>query len=182
MRDRCGSIVASQGPCGVSSCKVDKAVVLLANPSCDKCVGGSCCKEINACYQDRRCKLALECIVSRCASTLGEAMSRLTAAGKAEIERTRAAVCSGASAERPQPGTDAGADMSGDPTRCIVDECLEVFAPVSGGTSDDQNARCLAFGVFSCGALADCGKSCAADEDASAERDAAPGGSTDAGR
>lgn len=147
MRSNCGP------ECGVPSCDLDPAVVLFANPSCDRCMGGGCCEQINACYGDRRCKLTLECITKNCPRTLGPSMTELTDAGPDVIRRLRDAVCTPGS--QPAPG-DVG------PGACLQ-RCLDDFAPgpEGGGTSDDFGARCLAFGVYACGAESNCGPSCA---------------------
>jgi hypothetical protein len=153
MRRRCGGLIAAEAPCEISSCNVNPAVVQLGPPACDRCVNNSCCKEVNECYLDRRCKLAVECIVRDCAATLGQEMSELGALGPEAVSRSRQAICSSGT-DRPR---DDGADGSGG--GCIQ-KCLEDFAPATGGTSDDANARCLAYSVFACGAGSGCGQKC----------------------
>src|SRR5690606_15860681 len=98
---------ANCGPeCGVPSCDVDPSVILFANPACDRCIGGSCCETINACYQNRRCKLAVECIATNCTRTLGPAMTELGALPGPALTAIREAACNG---ERPAAGAGAGA-------------------------------------------------------------------------
>src|SRR5690606_10668911 len=91
MRERCGEKLIEDAPCRLSSCNVDPSVVLLANPACDKCVGGSCCREINECYADRRCKLAVECIMRDCQGSLGQEMAAFRTS--ADPDAVRRAVC-----------------------------------------------------------------------------------------
>ena len=143
MRTNCGP------ECGVPSCDLDPAVILFANPVCDDCMGGSCCEKINACYRDRRCKLIVECITKHCPRTLGPSMTLLGNAGSEAIESIRSGVCS---------GTDV---PGGEGSNACLQRCLDDFAPTGdAGTTDDRNARCLAFGVFACGAEASCGPKC----------------------
>jgi hypothetical protein len=141
MRGNCAS------SCGVPDCTLDKAVILIANPACDRCMGGACCKPINDCYGIRQCKLAMECITTRC-DGLGPSMTALGLAPHDRIEAIRASICA---------GTD---DPAGVPDPCLA-QCLDEFAPRGdAGTPDDQAARCLAFSVYACGAEAQCGPSC----------------------
>ena len=143
MRSNCGT------ECKVPSCDVDPAVTLFANPACDDCIGGSCCETINECYEDRRCKLIVECITKNCPRTLGPSMTLLGEADPATIESVREGVCTG----KDVPG--------GVGTGACLQRCLDDFAPSGDrGTTDDQNARCLAFGVYACGAKASCGPKC----------------------
>jgi hypothetical protein len=162
MRTRCGALVAAEAPCQISSCNVNPAVVQLGPATCDRCVNDACCKEVNECYLDRRCKLAVECIVRDCGPTLGQEMTALGDRGPEEVRRERAGVCSSGTIP-----VDAGRPNA---PGCI-DKCLNDFAPLAGGTSDDANARCLAFSVFACGASSKCGPKCVAApiRDASAE-------------
>ncbi len=143
MRSNCGP------ECGVPSCDLDPAVILFANPVCDKCMGGSCCEKINTCYRDRGCKLIVECIAKNCPRTLGPSMTSLGGAGPDTIESIRKAVCTGTDVPE-GPGVSA-----------CLQRCLDDFAPTGElGTTDDLNARCLAFGVYACGAEASCGPKC----------------------
>ena len=143
MRNNCGP------ECGVPSCDLDTAVILFANPTCDRCMGGGCCENINACYKERRCKQIVECITNNCPRTLGPAMTLLGQAGAETIEQVRRGVC-------------AGEDVPGGVgSAACLQRCLDDFAPRGElGTIDDQNARCLAFGVYACGASAGCGPAC----------------------
>jgi hypothetical protein len=155
MRERCG------GPtCRVPNCDVDPAAVLVVTPECDRCVTGACCEQINSCYADRRCKLIIECITNDCAPTLAQSMTVLGSLSAEARETVRKDVC-------------AGRAPQGDPDRCLQ-QCLNAFAPGGEqGTADDQSARCLAFGVFTCSSGAQCGKKCALPESHDAGDDAA---------
>ncbi len=172
MRGRCGGLVAAEAPCGVSNCVPDKAIVLLASPTCDRCLSGSCCKEMNECYTDRRCKLAVECIVTDCKASLGGDMSRLGSLEPKElIEEIRVAVCAGgdlvldaSAAEQSASNPLLAGDQAGG---ACIQECLFKFAPTLRGTADDANARCLAYNVFACGAALGCGAACTPDGGAS---------------
>lgn len=167
MRSNCGS------ECRVPSCDLDPDVGVLVNRACDGCMGGRCCEKINECYRDRRCRNVVECIVQKCPRTLGPSMTALGAAGPEAIERVRQGVCSGESV----PG-DTG------PGPCLQ-RCLDDFAPGGDeGTTDDQNARCLAFDVYACGAQAGCGPKCEPPSDPDEpwpEDNPAPGGVGDGG-
>jgi hypothetical protein len=68
MRGACGA------PCKLPVCQVDQAARLILNPQCDQCFASGCCAELNSCYQNRACKLTLECIISDCGSELGKAL------------------------------------------------------------------------------------------------------------
>jgi len=143
MRSNCGS------ECGVPSCDLAPDVGVFVNPGCDSCMGGGCCEKINECYLDRRCRNVVECIVRKCPRTLAPSMTALGESGAEGIELVRQGVCSG----QLVPG-DTG------PGPCLQ-RCLDDFAPGGDeGTTDDQNARCLAFGVYACGAQAGCGPRC----------------------
>jgi hypothetical protein len=170
MRENCGGSVAADAPCGVSNCNVDPSVVLLASSTCDRCLGGSCCREINVCYGDRRCKLAIECIVQECKVALGPEMKRLGELSQASILEVRQLLCSNtAGSTSPSPIKPPPAIAES----CVLG-CLGAFAPI-GGTADDDRARCLALDVYTCGAKAGCGAACTdetvldAGEDATSE-------------
>jgi hypothetical protein len=135
MRSNCGK------ECGVPSCDLDPAVVLLGDPTCDRCIGGVCCDTINACYKQRGCKLVVECVAQHCPHTLGPALVALAQAG---ASAAKDAVCAGQA-----PALAEGA---------CVQRCFDDFAPSGDAGTDD--ARCLAFGVLACGADAQCGPRC----------------------
>lgn len=167
MRTNCGGSSAADASCGISNCNIDPSVVLLASPTCDRCLGGNCCREINDCYGDRRCKLAVECIVRQCEATLGPEMTQFGAAGQETIDGIRHFVCTDTGTRRgiAQPPTLAPAG------ECVLG-CLAAFAPVEG-TADDDRARCRALDVYACGAKAGCGAACtkAETENLDASRD-----------
>jgi hypothetical protein len=141
MRDTCGA------ECHVPHCNLEQSVILFANPTCDRCVSGSCCDPINKCYGNRRCKLAVECIATHCTATVGPSMSEVGALPPEQRAAQRNAICNGADA----------VGVSGD--RCLQ-ECLDEFAPLAGGTKSDREARCEAFDVYACAAEANCGPKC----------------------
>jgi hypothetical protein len=143
MRGSCGK------QCGIPHCSLDRAVVLFANPTCDRCMGGACCQQINACYANRGCKLVIECITAHCPRTLGPSMTALGKAAPGTAANVSAAVCAG----NDDPG-GAG------PGPCLK-RCIDDFAPEGSlGTTDDREARCLAFSVYACGAEEKCGPAC----------------------
>jgi hypothetical protein len=179
MRLNCGDTNPEKAACKISNCNVNPAVVLLANPGCDKCLGGSCCQEVNACYGDRRCKLALECIVTNCRPTLGREMSVFANIPPTQAQLVRGFVCGlpdGGRLDPDQVFPDAGfrgppQEDGGGPDfinpaflggEC-VGNCLQAFAPTNN--PDDINARCLAFNVYTCGARSGCGEECNAPPD-----------------
>ncbi|MBN9162142.1 MAG: hypothetical protein BGO98_08930 [Myxococcales bacterium 68-20] len=139
MRSNCGK------ECNVPSCDLRTDVDLIVKPECDNCMGGFCCEKINACYESRRCKVILECITKHCPRTLGPAMTRFALAPAELQDAGSKAVCEGV----PSSGDDG-------PGACLQ-RCLDEG---DRGTEDDQRARCLAFGVFECGAKAGCGAKC----------------------
>jgi hypothetical protein len=132
--------------CGLPSCTIDQAVLLIATPTCDRCMGGACCGELNACYQSRGCKLIIECITKHCPRTLGPQMQGLGEAPPQVIAQAQTEFC------------DRKTDSIAQPGPCLQ-RCLDDFAPPDG-TRDDLEARCLAFKVYACGAQAKCGPKC----------------------
>jgi hypothetical protein len=147
-RAQCGA------ECGIPSCNLDPSVVLFVSPTCDRCISGACCDSVNACYKNRACKLFLECITDHCPVTIGLSMSRVETLSPELRAASVAGVCG-----------DAGVDQDAsrgqfDPGPCL-DRCFAEFAPAD--TADDRAARCLAVGVYSCGAGAKCGGACTTD-------------------
>jgi hypothetical protein len=161
MRNSCGDNPTDGQRCGMPSCNLDTSVILLATPRCDRCIGSSCCDLINACYKERGCKLIVECVVTRCRAKLGEGLRGLGQQNVSDVER---AICTGG---RPLAGPGGGASIA---TTCI-ESCLDDFAPIDGGTSDDHAARCDSFKVYACGARSGCGDECIVD---AGEADAGP--------
>lgn len=188
MRTNCGDVDPSKAECKVSNCIVNPAVIKLANPGCDRCVGGSCCREVNNCYGDRRCKLALECIVTECKGQLGKEMIDFEEGGVARADTARSYACGFPDGGRPEGPPPGNAAVAGP----CVDRCLRDFAPFQNGTADDETARCLAFEVYACSARSRCGEECTAstidaeDNDAGADAgipdaDASPSDGGDSG-
>jgi hypothetical protein len=134
MRRSCG------GECQIPSCDVTSAAAVVLNGPCDRCVTASCCPQINTCYGNRGCKLALECIVGRCGSELGNGLAR------AEMTDVAPAACNDAG------GIGTG---QGGPGGCIG-ACIDEF----GANRGDFESACRAFDVFQCAAKARCGKEC----------------------
>lgn len=134
MRARCGAA------CGLPSCALDPQAPLFFEASCDRCVTGSCCREVNDCFGNRSCKLAVECILDRCKPAA-------TAFGAvAEVARASQAVCAGGAAAAPDP--------------CIA-RCVESFARGADPlVPAPRRAECLALEVVACGA-SQCDPACA---------------------
>jgi hypothetical protein len=130
---------------GIPSCDLASEVALFGSSECDTCVSNSCCERRNECQQNRQCRFVVECISNHCPRTLGSSMTTLGLLSADARREAKEAVCSG----KPLPDGDAS-------TACIQ-RCLDEF---DRGTPDDQTARCLAFGVFACGAEASCGSKC----------------------
>jgi hypothetical protein len=145
MRSSCGE------KCGLPACDLRPEVILFANPTCDRCVGGLCCEQINECYSNRRCQLIIECVTANCPRTLGPAMTALGQNSPETIKQVNDEVCSG-KARAPGPDNSPG---------LCLDRCIHDFAPFEESTTDDVTARCLAFSVFSCAAAKNCGAVCA---------------------
>lgn len=144
MHNICGSA------CRVPSCELNQAVPLLVNATCDSCVGGACCDDINKCYAsgNRRCKLIVECIATQCASTLGSSLTAFEMLPPEQRQLLHDAVQNG----------NAVPDTAGS----CLQRCFDDFAPRGdGATGDDLDARRGAFAVYECGAQARCGTKCA---------------------
>lgn len=153
-----GCIRTPCGPsCGIPSCDVDPAVTLFLSPSCDKCITGACCEQINACYKNRRCQLFLECVTNHCPKTTGPSLTQIGTYPAAALEAFEQTVC-GTGASRPAPEDDPF-----DPGACL-NRCLNEFAAPDGGLPDENRAAsCLAVGVYVCGAKSGCGPECSVD-------------------
>ncbi|MBS2019929.1 MAG: hypothetical protein JST00_44105 [Deltaproteobacteria bacterium] len=149
MREKCGHL------CGVPSCTLDRSVILFGNARCDRCASSACCDEINACYLNRACKLTLECIITKCARSLGDGMNVLRA--RPNLDDVTRVACG--------ESVDGSMDMvddpllPGGPNECIA-TCLTDFTPSRNETADDRDARCKAFKVYACSAKAGCGDEC----------------------
>lgn len=139
--------------CGIPNCDLNPAAPLFSTPTCDRCIGSACCEQINKCYGNRPCKLFLECVTNHCPHSIGTSMARVGALPLALIDTFEAAVCNDGDASALTPGQF-------DPGPCL-DRCLDEFAPLDGGANDEAKAaRCLAIGVYTCGARNQCGEPC----------------------
>jgi hypothetical protein len=156
MRSSCGT------QCGLPVCQVDQAARLILNPPCDQCFAGACCTELNRCYENRACKLTLECIISSCGPTLGSALRDVNAGPPDAGVGDPAAVAALCADSAPHTGLPE-----------CVRSCLcayrgnDLGLPPSG---DALSPIALASSVYSCGRTAKCGDACSAGvADASAD-------------
>jgi hypothetical protein len=152
MRDRCGS------QCGLPVCRVDPAAGLILNVRCDQCFSSSCCPELNRCYGNRACKLALECITEKCEPSLAADLldDEITGGPARALDAGLIDPRSFCDDAGPVLGDGGGAP------RCVR-TCLCQFAtgdpglePLDPGTQPFA----LALGVYACAASASCGKAC----------------------
>lgn len=144
--------------CGIPSCDLDPAVTLFVSPTCDHCITGACCSQINACYKNRQCQLFLECITNRCPKTTGASLSNIAQFPAEALDAFEKAVCS----TTPTPDAQAQAGAF-DPGPCL-DRCLAEYAtPEAGLPEENRIAQCLAVGVYTCGAKSGCGPRCTVD-------------------
>jgi hypothetical protein len=151
MRESCGH------ECGLPVCNVDPAAIEIITPTCDGCVTGACCNELNACYGNRTCKLQIECIAKNCAREFSNLLSAAPIPG---IQRFVEASCSGPDVFVPE--TDPNLS-------CIVEKCFKVYPPSGFVADPSKSAACLSGRFFSCAATASCGSSCQIQKDAAAE-------------
>jgi hypothetical protein len=134
--------------CSVPSCVIAPTVQQLGVPQCDRCVTSNCCAEINRCYENRRCKLALECMVRECARELGPAIAELGSRPPNAIDELARGYCN-------PDGGIFGVPNQGPPpciSRCILD--------FTTGENEDQLARCSVVGIYACSAKGGCGAAC----------------------
>ena len=145
MRGSCGA------QCGLPVCQVDQAARLILNPPCDQCFAGACCNELNRCYENRACKLTLECIISSCGSTLGTAL-RDANAGAPDAGGDPASVAALCADPPPRTGLPE-----------CVRSCLCAYRGNDLGIPPEGEALApiaLAASVYSCGRAARCGDAC----------------------
>lgn len=142
MRDACAN------ECAVPSCVIAPTVSQLGEPTCDRCITASCCEKVNVCYENRRCKLTLECIVRECKTELGVGMTELANLAPGMLDRVTKQICS----------NDDVVDNVGQFEGCIQ-TCLQRFTT---GTSNDPQARCEAFEIYACAAQKNCAGDCQA--------------------
>jgi hypothetical protein len=169
MRRSCG------GECDVPSCEIERSAALFATADCDRCMTASCCPEINECYKNRRCKLILECVSSRCGDDLGRLMIEFGRGGDEAIDAGSKEACTPFTPDSGPP--DGGGQPAGG-SSCVAN-CLDAFATDDGGPYDDADARCKAFLVFACASRPanNCGPRCLPPN---ASVDAAPDAPADA--
>jgi hypothetical protein len=147
MRTHCGP------QCGLPVCRLEPDAPFGATPRCDRCFSFGCCEEFNACADNRLCRLALGCIVGKCAHELAFALDRSQAVETSAQEKF---FC-GETTENPFDGVD-----SGPPADSCINECVRTFLGDFADplTPELSTARCLALRVQSCGARNDCGREC----------------------
>lgn len=152
MRDKCGE------QCRLPTCRLEPLVPPLGEPRCDRCFAQGCCDLMNACAKNRKCLLALSCIVDKCRAEFGDELG-IAQLGEAQVRKD--ILCDGGG---PPPGVDlTGDDGPGQGCfgQCIVDTL--------GREQDDPEAaeaRCLAAQINECGAQVDCGRFCRIDASA----------------
>lgn len=152
MRGECGA------QCGLPVCKVDKAALLIRNARCDECFAGGCCAPLNRCYENRACKLMLECIINTCGSELGKALKDPTGGPPDGSVGSRAEtdlLCS----DHPPPNI-------GIPD--CVRTCLCRYRDNDQGLPPENDAllpASLAQSVYFCGKDAQCGDRCTPGRD-----------------
>ncbi len=149
MRESCGS------ECALPVCKVTTSTIQFGDSTCDRCITGACCEEINRCYENRTCKLILECIVRECGKPLGP-----------DTVPSQLDPCTGLAAGGPPPAFDAGDVDGGDGgtrTDCLR-TCLTRYADHEprppGDIQPKDSAQCLAYTVRTCAFATGCGAQC----------------------
>ena len=155
MRGRCGA------QCGLPVCKVDKAALLIRNADCDRCYAGGCCLDLNRCYENRACKLMLECIIGECGSDLGMAGTEGGAPSLPEGGAPGQPGGAGAVPDIERTCTEKPKDFPAG--QCVLN-CLCRFRKNDEGlppTDPTAAPFVLAKKVFDCGQAANCGEACA---------------------
>ncbi|AKU97993.1 hypothetical protein AKJ09_04657 [Labilithrix luteola] len=139
MRQKCG------GQCALPVCEVDPSASLIVTSSCDKCIAGACCGQLNACYGNRTCKLTFECIVTHCPADVAKSPGALDVA--------TSTACSG------HPAMPEGAVSS-----CVA-QCFAEFSthPQGAPTDPSEEASCLAAKTYACATGAGCAAACSPD-------------------
>ncbi len=151
------------GPCALPVCEVDNAVTLVVNAACDACLSGACCNAINACYQDRPCRLAIDCVTQECAADFGPSVTRTDPARLPAIEAT---ICD---ADGPPRVGDGAPPPGAEDFGPCISRCLFEYAVTPERPERTAVSACLAFRVYACGARARCGDACTLPGDAAAE-------------
>ncbi len=150
--------------CGVPApCQLDPSVPAIVNGTCDACVSAKCCHKVQACYADRRCKLAFECMVNtknkeHCVDQLTETASALQPGALGRLARLTCAT-----------------DASPPPLSSEVPECLR-----SCVAAFDPN-QCLALDLLACLDESGCLAACGSDKDAGADASPEAGTPSEAG-
>jgi hypothetical protein len=149
MRRSCGN------ECDVPSCEIERSAALFVSADCDRCMTATCCPEINECYKNRRCKLIIECVSSKCGADVGRLMVEFGKLGEERIDASAQEACTAFSADSAAAGPPGASDD-------CVGQCLDAFATDDGGPYDDADARCKAFRVFACASRpsSNCGVRC----------------------
>lgn len=143
MRDNCGD------ECLLPTCRLDPLVPPLGEPACDRCFAQSCCDLMNECTKNRKCLLALRCIIDECATDFADELG----SGQAKAaERRREILCSTGSSF-----ADADIDDDGHGPGCFGRCIQRTFVE---NDEESIEARCLAAKINECGAAVDCGRFC----------------------
>lgn len=161
MRDRCGA------RCLLPACHVDPAAVLILHSKCDQCFSDSCCAELNACHQNRACKLTSECIVSRCKYQLASSLEAGASSRIGRLDLDEDPICT--KNEPPLGAFGEGAE------RCVV-ECIMEFGSNDPTAAIDPHlgAYCLSTKIFQCAIRSGCGRDCAVPPPDAGLGDASP--------
>lgn len=139
MRQKCGA------ECALPVCEVDPSASLMLTGTCDKCIAGACCGQLNACYGNRTCKLTFECIVARCPGDVAKS--------PVALDTAISSACSG-HATLPD----------GSVSLCVA-QCFAEFSthPQGAPTDPTEEASCLAAKTYACATGAGCAATCAVD-------------------
>ncbi len=172
MRASCGAA------CSLPVCNVDPAAKQILGAACDQCITGACCQEINDCYQDRICKLQLECLTTNC----GDAFKKLLAGAPTAVPGMGIGVNGTTQfALATCKGEDASVPLVDDDIRCLQEECFSVYKEDTLQLDPSKTASCLGAKFFACAASSQCGAICAAEARDAATDASGPGDAGDAG-
>ena len=169
MRGSCGL------PCGLPVCKLEPGVPSMPTARCDDCFAQTCCRELNECSHDRRCRRMLECIITKCSD---EFHTQLVPTNYAVAASRVSQTCSPGAVVVPGSAPGGPADGASGAPVCF-DQCFNETIEFNVGAADasldlDRGySACLASNAFLCGARANCGPDCVFD--AGVEAAVAPG-------